>query len=224
VEIVASDYRVRAQAGGFCPSEWVGAWVARGVTTPVDLVVERAAVLSGRVTLPPDLASGKDVRLEIEVENGADKPGGATRELFPVVVTKDSYYSIGEVRPGWHRVRATDLRHMGPWDTLHVDEGEKVEELTLHVDPPGEFGLLRGRVIDLEGGIADALVVTPGAFARTKDDGTFFMRLDEGMHYLSVAADGYDRLPYEVPVRVPPPGSGLPAYVVIGLTASGVDF
>ncbi|MBI3723174.1 hypothetical protein HY251_04350 [bacterium] len=220
-----AGYRVRASAPGFCPSEWARADVRNGAQATVDLVLVRAATFAGRVTLPQDLADHRrDLPLDIEVESDADKPGGGTRDLTRVLVGWDGAYSVGEVHPGWHRVRATDLLHVGPWASVEVAEGETIRELTLHVDPPGDFILLRGRVIDVEGGVADATIVTLGGVARTKEDGSFLMRLEEGMHSLSVAADGYDRLTYDPTVRIPPRKEGPPRYFVVGLSSSGGDF
>ncbi|HZV02705.1 MAG TPA: carboxypeptidase-like regulatory domain-containing protein, partial [Planctomycetota bacterium] len=190
VDIVPGSYRVRAGSPGYCPSEWERLAVAVDTATSVDLVIIRAAKVSGVVLSGSSPLSSRTVDVELEAQTN-DGPTTTTQKAR---TSGQGTYELSEVRPGWYRIRACDAVRDGPWATVQVAEGLDVQNFTLSLDGGIAEPAIVGQVVDEAGvGIPLATVFCDGRRTLTDDHGGFVLHLDPALPPPEVTfeAEGY---------------------------------
>jgi hypothetical protein len=190
VDVVPGSYRVRAGSPGYCPSEWERLAVALDTVTSVDLVIIRAAKVSGIVMAGSSPLSSRTVDVELEAQTN----DGPTTTTEKARTSGQGTYELSEVRPGWYRIRACDAVRDGPWATVQVAEGLDVANFTLSLDGGIAEPAVVGQVVDEAGvGIPLATVFCDGRRTITDDHGGFVLHLDPALPAPEVTfeAEGY---------------------------------
>lgn len=201
--IVPGEYRVRASAPGFCPSEWARATVGLTVPVAVELVVLRASTISGALVAPGSEPARRTIDIELETQSAE----GPTSSMQKVRTDDRGEYALKEIRPGWYRIRACDDKHEGTWATVQVVEGVPVENCTIVLDGERREPAVEGVVRDTaETPLPQVTVWARSRRTLTDDYGRFVLRLDptERQSALRIQKEGYDT--EDLIVEVPSPG------------------
>lgn len=210
-------YRLQVEAPGYLDTPPLHLKLAVGELRVPDILVERGAVLRGRV-LGSDGKPLSDVRLIArwgrsytnDVKSGAD-----------------GRYVLTGLEPGLVRVDLYPPRLDYQERSVEVGPGENAADLRLSARAPHE---LRGRVVDAAGGPVGGARVSwhergggeRGAVTWSAADGTFTFATGDGVHELSAEAAGYAPGRLERPVTVRgAPVEGLEIRLDDGVTLRG---
>jgi hypothetical protein len=189
VGVVPGNYRVRASAPGFCPSDWARAVVALEAPAEVELIVLKASKIVGTITMPAGSDAPKQIDIELEAQT-KDGPVSSVRKVGP---DARGGYELKEIRPGWYRIRACDAQHDGSWATVQVVEGLPVENFTLFLDGERREAALGGVVRDTADQVLPGVTVWTRAHRVLTDDyGHFLLRLDPSQEgSVTIEKEGY---------------------------------
>ncbi len=186
VDVVAGRYRVRANAPGYSPSDWVETKVRVGEPSLVELLLLRAGSITGTIMFPPGERGGRPVDVEIETQTME----GLVRELRPVKTAWDGGYVLDDLKPAWYRLRACDADHDGSWATLQLVEDRPVDNFTVFLDGARNEPAVEGFVHDdADQPVPRANVSIAGRRTLTDDKGHFVLRLDGAPSGISLAID-----------------------------------
>lgn len=198
VEVAAGNYTVSASGPGFSDSDKAYPTVEAGrESRPVDLLVEAAGSMSGRVDLPADDRSKFNrvsIGFDIECIRGTAENPNTSSKHVDQDLGADGSFKIEGLAPGKYRVRATDGTRTSAWappQPTWLAEGGRMEGLILAL-AADSAGKVTGTVKDHLGApIAGATVHEKVVSATTDGNGVFVLRgLDPGRHELTVEAPG----------------------------------
>lgn len=186
-------YRLDAAAPEHLGSSPLHLELAAGERALPDLLLERGAVLSGRV-LGPDGSPLAGVR--VQPWDGRSHRAEATSK-------PDGGFRLAGLEPGRRKIALTTPAGLWEYQEIELATGENRADLHLH-----RQGELRGRVVDAAGQpIAGAQVSQHGypmdsSSTRSGADGSFALPAKDGVHELSAEAPGYAPALAESRVRV----------------------
>ncbi len=202
--VVLGHYRVRANAPGFCPADWVDTVVmpAGAQTEGLAFTLLRASKISGPLVYH-DGNANRTIELEVERPTNA----GPVSSTHKVRTDERGTFELKEVRPGWVRIRACDDKHEGPWATVQITEGAPVENCTLSLEGDRRDPAVEGVVRD-EAGTPLPLVTVWSRSQRTvsSDDGRFVLRVDPADHETRLVFEMEGFKPASRIVETPRPG------------------
>lgn len=177
--VAAGTYAVSAEARGYSPSDRTYATVPPGGEAgPVDLTLHRQGTISGKVTLPPDLAAAlpAPVDLVYEVTRGTAENPYQRVVRTPLEIDPTFRFVLEGCDPGRYQLRlevpAAGGNRVGPWYALSLEPGQQIDGimLVLKDTAPAVRGVIRDdRTIPIEG----AKVSVRGRQSVTDRDGRY---------------------------------------------------
>lgn len=196
--VAAGAYAISAEAPGFAASDRAYATVAANEEAgPVHLVLYRQGRISGRASLPPDLAAlASAIDLVIEITRGTEENPYQRVDRRPLEVDVGFNFVVDGCDPARYRLRleapAAGGNRVGPWYSLTLAPGQSIDGVTLVLSETAPS--VRGVVRDDRGlAIEGARVSVRGRQSTTDRDGRYTVHgLDEGEDILVEArADGH---------------------------------
>lgn len=197
--VAAGAYAISAEAPGFASSDRAYATVPPGGEAgPVDLVLFKQGRITGKISLPPDLAAALPVPVDlvVEVTRGTQENPFQRLKRYPLQVDASFAFALEDCDPGRYRLRleapAAGANRVGKWYSLSLDPGKNVDGVTLVLDQAATavHGVVRDdRGIPVEG----ASVGVRGRESTTDRDGRYTIHgLDDGEDILVEArAEGH---------------------------------
>lgn len=197
--VAAGAYAIAAEAPGFSPSDRAYATVPPGGEAgPVELVLFRQGRITGKISLPPDLAAALPVAVDlvVEVTRGTQENPYQRVKRYPLQVDASFAFALEECDPGRYRLRleapAAGANRVGRWYALSLDPGKQIDNVTLALDQAATAvtGVLRDdRGVPIEG----ARVGVRGRESTTDRDGRYAIHgLDAGEDILiQASAEGH---------------------------------
>jgi hypothetical protein len=177
--VAAGTYAVSAEAPNFSPSDRTYVTVPPGGEAgPVELTLHRQGAISGKVTLPPDLAAAlpAPVDLVLEVTRGTAENPYQRVIRKPLEIDPTFAFVVEGCDPGRYQLRlevpAAGGNRVGPWYALSLEPGQRIDGVMLVLKdvPPAVRGVVRDdRSIPIEG----ATIVVRGRQSVTDRDGRY---------------------------------------------------
>lgn len=181
---------IRVRAAGYSEGSRNGVVAEDGKTiSGIDIQLDRASRLTGRVTSAGEPISG----VRVEVDRSLLNPSGLW-----TLTDRDGLYAMEGIADGDHFIQFAKSGFAAVSKTITVKEGETHLDVTL-----GAGHELRGRVVDRSGrGIPDVSVNAGDGNAKTDSEGVFVLRgIPDGQYKVSVHKSGY--LPAEAKLDLP---------------------
>lgn len=177
--VAAGTYAVSAEAPNYSPSDRTYVTVPPdGEAGPVELTLFKQGRLSGKVSLPPDLAAAlpAPVDLVLEVTRGTAENPYQRVLRKPLEIDPSFQFFVEGCDPGRYQLRlevpAAGGNRVGPWYALSLEPGQSIDGilLVLKDTAPAVHGIVRDdRSIPIEG----AKVVARGRQSVTDRDGRY---------------------------------------------------
>lgn len=164
---------------------------------PIELVVSRAATISGRLELPPELAAALPLALDLvmEVTSGTEENPYTRVDRRPLQLDASHGFFAGDCAPGAYRIRLelpeAGANRVGPWVPFSLAPGEQKTGLLLAL---AEMPVaIQGRVLDDQGmPVAGAVVAVNARRVESDAEGRYALRgLDLGDTAITAKKEGY---------------------------------
>lgn len=199
-QLAAGRYAVSAGGPGLTESDRTYVTVeADREAGPIELVVSRAATISGRLELPPELAAVRPLAVDLvmEVTSGTEENPYTRVDRRPLELDASLGFFVGDCAPGAYRIRLelpeAGANRIGPWVPFSLAPGEQKAGLLLAL---AELPVaIQGRVLDDQGTpVAGAVVVVNARRVQSDAEGRYALRgLDLGETAITATKPGHAR-------------------------------
>lgn len=207
-QVAAGKLAVSARGDGLSRSDTTYVTVEPGGEADAGtLTVPRQGVISGKVTLPPDLTTVLPVEVDLvaEVTRGSERNPLVVTRREPIAIDASFTFALEDCDPGRYRIRLevpeAGGNRVGAWTSLELEPGQSLDGVALALKEVQAS--IRGTVRDDRGDpVEGATVSVRGRTATTDRGGRYTLHgLDMGNVAVEVQAEGlargYRQLTYE---------------------------